>query len=208
LSRLGVRLTNAFKRGVSRLLPYRPMEGGLARLDREYQDGVWDYLGDLTELSRFSIIVGYCHHLRPQGEILEIGCGEGLLQRRLNPDLTTRYVGIDISATAISRANERRTARSTFVAADAATFTPDGTFDVIVFNECLEYFDDPKALVRRYRGFLKPSGICIASIFVGLDTARDDQIWRMLQPSYRTESLTRVSNEQGFAWTIKVLTPV
>ncbi|MFN0178288.1 MAG: class I SAM-dependent methyltransferase [Gemmatimonadales bacterium] len=207
LRRAGTRLVNALRRGLSWLLPYRPMAGGDERLDREYRDGVWDYLRDLGELSRFSVIVGYCHHLKPQGEILEIGCGEGLLHSRLDQARFARYLGTDISAAAIHRATQRVDGKSGFVVADAVTFSPQGTFDVIVFNECLEYFSDPAGLVRRYRAFLKPDGVYIVSMFVGLDTARTERIWRMLAPGYRVTSLTRVTNDEGFAWVIKVLTP-
>lgn len=197
----------ALQRGLSLLLPYQPMAGGRAALDAEYDAGDWDYLRALSELSRFSVIAGFCQQLKPGGALLEIGCGEGLLADRLDRTKYSRFLGVDISTVAIARAAARQDAKTSFVAADAATFTPPGRFDVIMFNECLEYFDDPLTLVRRYEASLEPGGVFIASIFDGIETARSVKIWRMLATRYDVLAATGLKNEQGFAWTIKVLRP-
>jgi 2-polyprenyl-3-methyl-5-hydroxy-6-metoxy-1,4-benzoquinol methylase len=189
------------------MLRYRPMDGGRELLDSEYSSGAWDYLRDVEELSRFSVVAGYCHHLKEQGSILEIGCGEGVLQERLDNRKYSRYVGVDISAEAISRAAHKQDEKSLFVAEDAETYIPDERFDVIIFNECLEYFADPLRLVTRYDGFLKEDGVYIISMFVGLDTARTRRIWKMLETVYKAETETRVSNKMGYTWIIKVLVP-
>ncbi len=196
---------HAAKRALSRVLPYRPMDGGRQLLDTEYKNGEWDYLRNLDELSRFSVVVGYCHHLKPRGAILEVGCGEGLLESRLDPARVGRYLGVDIAPEAIARAGVRRRPGVDFVAADALEFKPRDRFDIVLFNECLEYFDDPRALVARYRSALHPDGLVLVSMFVGLDTARTERIWRMLDRDWETRSATRVVNEHGYAWVIKVL---
>lgn len=207
IGRTAIRFMRACQRSASRLAPFRPMPGSQALLDAEYREGVWDYLSGLDELSRFSVIVGYCHYLAPRGSILEVGCGAGTLQGRLNPAEYSRYVGIDISTEAIRRAKARETDQTTFVAADAATYVPAGPFDLIVFNESLEYFADPTSVVARYDTFLTERGRHIVSMFVGLDTARTSRIWRRLDRRYRIETQTRVMNGEGFVWIIKVLLP-
>lgn len=199
------RAVAAVRRAWSRVRPYEPMRGGRATLDAEYAAGNWDYLRALSELSRFSVIAGYCQQLKPGGSILEVGCGEGLLTDRLDKSKYSRYVGVDISTVAIERAAARQDAATTFAAADAQTFVPSATFDLILFNECLEYFDDPAGLVRRYEASLAPGGLYIASIFDGIDTARSVKIWRMLAARYDDLALTRLKNEEGFCWSIKVL---
>lgn len=207
LRRTAVRFIHACRRAASRLTPLRPMAGGQALLDAQYRRGEWDYLDSLEELSRFSVVAGYCHFLAPRGRILEVGCGAGTLQGRLDPAKYSQYVGIDISAQAVARARSRENVQTTFVAADAATYVPTLSFDVIVFNESLEYFADPTALIGRYDGFLAANGRHIVSMFVGLETARALRIWRRLDRRYRIEAQTRVANGEGYAWIIKVLVP-
>lgn len=204
------RPARAARRWLSRILPYRKMAGGRERLDAEYARGSWDYLRGPGELARFSVLAGYCHYLKPGGRILEIGCGEGILQERLDRSRYSRYVGLDISAEAIARAEVREPGadgRAAFVCADAAAWEPGETFDLIAFNECLEYFDDPVALVRRYEPALAPHGLFLVSMFAGLDTTRTRRIWRWLEEVYRVEDATRVTNHAGLTWVLKVLRP-
>lgn len=193
------------RRWLSAVLPYRRMRG--ERLDAEYAAGRWDYLRSSSELARFSVVAGYCHHLRPGGRILEVGCGEGILQEKLDPRHYARYVGVDVSAEAVARAAPRASGTVAFVRADAAVWEPGETFDLVVFNECLEYFDDPVALVRRYERFLDPGGLFLVSMFVGVDTVRAKRIWKRLEAVYPVRDQTRVTNHAGLSWTIKVLAP-
>jgi SAM-dependent methyltransferase len=201
-------MMNTLRRVLSAVLPYSPMEGGRERLNRQYERGTWEYLRGLGELSRFSVLAGYCRFLRPGGAILEIGCGDGILAERLSAGSYGQFLGVDISETAIARAQRLADARHRFVAADAATYVPDARFDLIVFNEVLEYFDDPLAVVQRYEAFLTDDGLLLASMFVGLDTVRTRKIWAMLERRYRTVDQTRVTNGNGYSWVQRVLEPV
>jgi 2-polyprenyl-3-methyl-5-hydroxy-6-metoxy-1,4-benzoquinol methylase len=171
----------------------------------QYSNGYYDYLKDIGELAHYSITVGYCHYLKPVGAILDVGCGEGILQERLNYDKYSRYVGIDISEEAISRASHKRDAKTAFIAADVHTFSPGEQFDIIIFNECLYYFDDPVAVVRKYELFLKEHGLFIASI---CDHESTRHIWKMLEAVYSLKDEVRVSHRLNLSWTIKVFTPV
>ena len=115
------------------------MLGGRELLDTEYRGGNWDYLAEDLELPRFSVVAGYCVRHAEGGRILEIGCGEGLLPERIGTSRYARYVGVDISSVAIERAKAKRHPNAKFVAEDASDFDPDAQFDLIVFNEVLEY---------------------------------------------------------------------
>lgn len=201
-------MANAAARQLSRVAPYRPMSGGKAHLDEQYAGGTWEYLRGIGELSRFSVVVGYCHFLKPGGSIAEVGAGDGILHDRLDHTKVGSYLGIDISEEAIARMAPRQDERNSFVAADAATFEPPGTYDLIVFNEVLEYFDDPLAVVRHWSRWLAEDGAIIVSMFSGLTTARSDTIWRGLAAEYRQEALTQVQNEARYRWVIKVLKPI
>ena len=194
------------KRHLSRMLPYRPMRASQDDLDTEYSAGYWDYLGGIEELGRFSVVVGYCHHFKPLA-ILEIGCGVRVLPERLGEADYTTYLGIDVSAEAIRRASAGSNDATVFIRADATTYEPQSIFDLIVFNEVLEYFADPLQVIKRYETALATDGLFIVSMFVGVDTARDRRIWNQLASVYSLVDETRVVNRNGLAWTIKVLRP-
>jgi 2-polyprenyl-3-methyl-5-hydroxy-6-metoxy-1,4-benzoquinol methylase len=180
------------------------MKGGRDLLNSEYTQGHWDYLRNLSELSRFSVVVGYCHYFHPGGRILEIGCGEGILQERLYSASYERYVGVDISDEAIQRASQKQDEKTVFVREDATVYIPNDQFHIIVFNESLEYFSDPLGTVQRYEDFLDQGGIFIISMYVGIDTVRAKRIWKQLETVYTPKAETTVSTQPGYSWIIKV----
>jgi 2-polyprenyl-3-methyl-5-hydroxy-6-metoxy-1,4-benzoquinol methylase len=193
---------------VTRVLPYRKLPGGSDALDAEYARGAWDYLWSVDELARFGVVIAYCHYLHASAHILELGCGEGILRARMDASKVGRFVGVDISHEAITRATATvPDEATTFVCADAATYLPDEAFDIIVFNECLEYFDDPAALVRRYETWLRPDGAFVVSMFDGRHTARSRRIWKGLDDVYGPADAARVRNRNDDSWTIKTYRP-
>src|SRR4051812_45338733 len=103
-----MRGSSMVKRGLrwlARRSPWRDIDGPIPsaeRWDTEYRAGRWAYLGQLSELSRYSVLVGYMTHFRPSGAVLDVGCGEGVLFRRLQPHGYARYVGVDIAESAIA----------------------------------------------------------------------------------------------------------
>jgi 2-polyprenyl-3-methyl-5-hydroxy-6-metoxy-1,4-benzoquinol methylase len=133
--------------------------------DRQYRSGVWHYMANLEECSRYSPIVGYMVYLKPGGSVLDVGCGEGILYKRYQPYGYAFYQGIDISETAIATLTQAHHAKTLFVQADAETYEPSQQFDVIVFNETLYYLNDPISTFTRYAHLLKPQGILIVSTY-------------------------------------------
>lgn len=195
------------KRWLSFVLPYRKLAASRAELEADYAAGKWDYLGGIGEMARFSVVAGYCHFLRPGGSILELGCGEGILADRLDPGRFAAYLGVDVAEEAIRRAGARAGAKVRFACADVAAWMPEERFDLVVFNECLEYFDDPLAIARRFEPVLAPNGLYVISMFAGVDTARTRRIWRWLGTAYDTADSTRVTNGRGMTWIVKAMAP-
>jgi 2-polyprenyl-3-methyl-5-hydroxy-6-metoxy-1,4-benzoquinol methylase len=169
--------------------------------EEQYGSGHWDFLRSLGELGRFSVLAGYLHELKPQGALLDIGCGEGLLYKRLlsQPSL---YLGLDISAAAIDKA--RTIGAGPFLCADAEQFVANDTYDVIVFNECLYYFNDPVETVGRYASALRPDGIMIVSTF--LQSRRGRAILRALKHRHTVMDETSIAHGAR-SWTFSVFTP-
>ena len=166
--------------------------------EEQYGSGHWDFLQTIAELARFSVLVGYLRELKPNGALLDIGCGEGLLYTRLQP-FTAPYLGLDISAAAIDRA--RTVGAGPFVCADAEHFEVRDSYDAIVFNECLYYFLDPVATVGRYATALRPDGIMIVSTF--LRSRRGRAILRALKRKYTLVDEATITHDTR-TWTCSI----
>jgi len=174
--------------------------------EKEYLRGQWTYMKGVQELARYSVIVGYYGFFKRQGTILDVGCGEGILQRKLADFGYHRYTGIDICANAITKAALHADSRTQFRRSDIEGFVPDQKFDTIIFNEVLYYFSDPAAIVRRLADALEPDGIMIASIWTNrLDRRKSLQIWRLIGSIAEVIDSTTAANRE--TWTIKVFRP-
>ena len=169
--------------------------------DSEYAEGTWQYLSRLEELARFSVIAGHIQFLKPGGSILDVGCGEGLLQQRLSPASYSRYVGLDFSQAALARV-KNSDSRSCFVHADAENYVPEEDFDAIVFSEVLYILHDPLGAVGRYETWLRPGGIFIVSLYE--KSTRAVAVLRRLKERYDVVDDVQISTEND-AWRISVL---
>lgn len=169
-----------------------------------YATGRWEKLKIPAEQVRFDATARLLTRHGPPGQVLEIGCGEALLQQRLQPADYQDWLGIDLSEVAIRRAQAFATAHVRYCVADMELFDPGGRFDVIVFTESIYYSKDSRRLLERYVRFLKPSGLFIISIF---RTKRSARIWAGLHAVAVPVDSISTSNELG-TWDCEVLMPV
>jgi amino acid adenylation domain-containing protein len=106
-------------------------------------------------------------------EILEIGCGTGLLLLRIAPT-SKRYVGMDFSATSLKSLREQMAAFNgvsravTLLERQADNFEDldDNSFDTIIINSVVQYFPSLEHLTRVLEGTLKAAKPRSA-IFIG-----------------------------------------
>jgi 2-polyprenyl-3-methyl-5-hydroxy-6-metoxy-1,4-benzoquinol methylase len=162
--------------------------------EAQYADGRWDYLARLSELGRYSVLAGYVCHLRPGGSVLDAGCGQGVLLRRLPDHAYSRYVGIDVSESAIAAARKLEIDRSSFAVIDCEGYAPDEQFDVLVFNEVLYCLRDPLAVVQRYTRSLRADGVVLVSMCTAARGA--STIFEQLNAEYSPVDETRVTHGQ------------
>jgi 2-polyprenyl-3-methyl-5-hydroxy-6-metoxy-1,4-benzoquinol methylase len=174
--------------------------------EAQYAAGRWDFLTELSELARFSVLAGYICHLKPGGAVLDTGCGQGALLRRLPSSCYSRYVGIDVSASAISVAQQQQTERSTFLTADCEDYAPAEQFDVIVFNEVLCCLREPLRTVERYARSLNPDGLVLVSLCTA---ARGSAtvLWRLKRAYATVDEVRVVHSGRKVSWVCTALRP-
>jgi 2-polyprenyl-3-methyl-5-hydroxy-6-metoxy-1,4-benzoquinol methylase len=189
---------------VSNLLPYRHSHYTRERWEEEYASGHWDYLRTLEQAPRYRHIAGCCEHFRPGGSVLDVGCGDGVLQEILAPGYS-RYLGIDLSAEAIDRAASRADARTRFVRSAVDGLALDERFDAIVFNESLYYFEKPLPVLERCASLLERGGIFVISMHDLRPWNR--RLWKEVEALYPPLDEVTVAHGSGKSWTIKVFAP-
>jgi 2-polyprenyl-3-methyl-5-hydroxy-6-metoxy-1,4-benzoquinol methylase len=199
-------MKNAFKRLRFRIKRYFGLASFTERTKTQWEDqyagGYWDFLRGQDELPRYSIIAGYCRLKGAGLSILDVGCGEGVLVENLASDQYERFVGIDLSETAIQRARAAEHPNCDYISIDASTYRPESRFDVIIFNEVVSYFSDPVEQIQRYQSFLEHHGVVIVSMHHNYNT---DLIWNRIDKAFNIIDENSVANRAGSLWRIKVI---
>lgn len=185
-----------------RLLKHALGKDNEEKWQEQYARGEWAWLRNLDELAHHSILAGYFMRLKPHGSLLDMGCGEGILQESIPETMYSKYVGVDFSEP-IKLAAHKCTERTQFVVGDMNTYVPNEQFDAIVFNESIYYLNNPLKGLQRYAEYLKPDGIFLISIFV---KDKHEEIWRQIQSVFPPLDAVTVYNQKGTGWTCKVLT--
>ncbi|HZU13962.1 MAG TPA: methyltransferase domain-containing protein [Chloroflexota bacterium] len=96
-------------------------------------------------------------HVRPDLDVIDLGCGTGELTARLARALPRSHVvGLDSSPQMLQRAQAVEHPHLHFRQGDLADLT--GTWDLIVSNAAIQWVDDHRALLPRLFGALRPNG--------------------------------------------------
>lgn len=97
---------------------------------------------------------------RDPREILDVGCGNGWLARRLAGIPGARVVGLDPNPVELAQAERLFVATNLrFVGGDVLAWTPVGApVDVIVLASVIQYLPDLAVLLRRLLPWLAPAG--------------------------------------------------
>ena len=161
----------------------------------------WRRLEELHEMAHYAVIAGYLKRLIPGGNVLDVGCGQGILARDIEP-FVGRYLGIDRDEPSIGAARQIGLGNAEFEIADAQHFSPSGMFDAIVFNESLYYLKDPLAILRRYSRTLMPDGVLIVSTVA---SRRALPLIQALRTACELIDETIVLNHLGVVWVILAL---
>ena len=108
-------------------------------------------------VKRMNIILPY---LRKGQKILELGCGEGLLGKRIKAETGGEVYGVDISESGV-RAARKKGIRARVSDLNNRLPYPDYTFNLIVSDQVIEHVYRTDHLMDEIYRILKPDGIVI-----------------------------------------------
>jgi 2-polyprenyl-3-methyl-5-hydroxy-6-metoxy-1,4-benzoquinol methylase len=132
-----------------------------------------DYWNHNTAYHRWLMSIAAEH----RGDVLDVGCGDGLLAQRLAP-VSRSVTGIDSDPAALRRARARLTGDDR-VAVHETTFdnydAGRARFDLITFVATIHHMD-LEASLRKARELLRPSGE-IAIVGLSANKTLRDWIW-------------------------------
>ena len=99
--------------------------------------------------------------------ILDMGCGDGVLNKRMDDFEFSYFQGVDFSKVSIEKAEASNYPKAQFTCADAIAYVPDRNYDIIVFNEVFYYIPNSEKdrVLDLMLEHLNPGGLMIVSIF-------------------------------------------
>jgi 2-polyprenyl-3-methyl-5-hydroxy-6-metoxy-1,4-benzoquinol methylase len=151
------------------------IESNQQQWDEEYRSNMWDYLSDITEYARYSVVYGYIRKFIGDEGILDMGCGAGILYDMLLDVEQLKYTGVDLSEEAIKIASSK-TSRNLFQRADINHYVPHKRYNVIVFNESLQYVPNTPDKLLEYARYLTLDGVIISSLYSHKNTQDPDYL--------------------------------
>ena len=166
------------------------------RWNKQYRKGRWESLKKPIEKGRYDQIVAYINSFgKTQPSILDIGCGDGVLNSYLKDVDFKRFLGVDFSSVSIDKAKAHNFPNAEFEVADIISFRPKEQFDIIIFNEAFYYIPETEKsnVLNLMTDHLTSDGIFITSIYregVGC--------WEYFKedPHLREEAFTTITTDQ------------
>jgi ubiquinone/menaquinone biosynthesis C-methylase UbiE len=110
---------------------------------------------DVHDFARRAILAALA--LGPGDDVLELGCGGGLLLRDALA-MGARATGLDHSPEMVQLARERAPAADVVLGTAESLPFADNTFSAVAMSIVLLFFDDPVTVLRECRRVLRPGG--------------------------------------------------
>src|ERR1700743_2368642 len=120
----------------------------------------------LADIKRLNFIIKALKEKLPQGaEVLDVGCGNGVISRSLGENGFV-VKGIDVSEKAIAKAKSLNNWPNVrFEAVSAEQLVAEGNrYHAVICSEVLEHLNDPGKLLHVLYQSLTPDGILIVTV--------------------------------------------
>jgi 2-polyprenyl-3-methyl-5-hydroxy-6-metoxy-1,4-benzoquinol methylase len=158
---------------------------------------------EIKEDGRYGALVGLMRRHAAAGPILDVGCGDGILEEQFCAAVPVDVTGIDYSQAAIERAKARNIPHCEFMQADYRDFQSEQRFSLIVLNESLYYVEEFPRVMRDLSRWLTHNGVFIVSMY---DTRVTRRIWKALERTHvKLQGIEITDEGSGERWLIRVL---
>ncbi len=120
----------------------------------------------IADINRLNFIIEVLKNRLPAGaEVLDVGCGNGVISRSLG-EKGFRVKGIDVSDKAIARAKElNKFSNVSFEVISAEQLVADGNrYHAVICSEVLEHLNDPGKLLQVLHQTLHDNGVLIVTV--------------------------------------------
>jgi trans-aconitate methyltransferase len=116
------------------------------------------------EDARYATLVQWMCRYEGDGPLLDVGCGDGLLEEHYRKISSMPVMAFDYSETAVDHAKARRLPKVEFSCEDSRSFRTEQRFSLAILNESLYYVDGYLLLMNYLAGLLKPGGLFLVSM--------------------------------------------
>ena len=176
--------------------------------EQDYADGRFDFLNKPHEQLRHAVIACLISRHAP-GDVIDLGCGRGQQLSWLRPADVTRYVGVDVSATALAGIPPSPIPTESVVSSIEDYHAASRPIGAIVCAEVLYFIADPVGELKRIAREAGSAKAIIVSLVVPNDRKpnwrRDvESVWTAFDQS-GMPLLDRVrveSSAAGIAWDV------
>ena len=120
----------------------------------------------IADIKRLNFIIEVLKNRLPAGaEVLDVGCGNGVISRSLG-EKGFKVKGIDVSEKAIARAKElNKFPNVSFEVISAEQLVADGNrYHAVICSEVLEHLNDPGKLLQVLHQTLHDNGVLIVTV--------------------------------------------
>jgi 2-polyprenyl-6-hydroxyphenyl methylase/3-demethylubiquinone-9 3-methyltransferase len=174
--------------------------------DAHYRSGQRDYPDSAGQAALHLAICELYQRYSGDGTVLDIGCGNGNLYRYLTEHAgmdTSCYTGIDVAEEAVRQA-AAQFPEAGFGQRDYGTESVGSRFDCVIFNESLQCFEDPIAILEKC---MDRNMHACSLLIVAMSGDQNESLWGALEERFGMVDEHLAQDHDGSPWKIRALKP-